>query len=138
MRKLALAAMAAVVVGMLVTTIPASAQRFGGGVHLNPGIDRGGGIGWNNNRYYNRWGGAGLNNRYYNRWGAGYRPYGWGLGAGVIGYGAGAALANQRYVNQNIVTVDEHVALCEARYRSYNPETDMFLGFDGAYHRCNP
>ncbi len=29
-----------------------------------------------------------------------------------------------------------HVARCEARYRSYDPETDMFLGYDGDYHYC--
>lgn len=29
-----------------------------------------------------------------------------------------------------------HVAWCEAKYRSYNPSTDMFLGYDGEYHRC--
>jgi hypothetical protein len=31
---------------------------------------------------------------------------------------------------------DDHVARCEAHYRSYNPETDMFLGYDGEYHYC--
>lgn len=29
-----------------------------------------------------------------------------------------------------------HVARCEARYRSYNPDTDMYLGYDGDYHYC--
>lgn len=29
-----------------------------------------------------------------------------------------------------------HVDRCEARYKSYDPETDMFLGYDGDYHRC--
>ncbi len=29
-----------------------------------------------------------------------------------------------------------HVNWCLNRYRSYNPATDMFLGFDGRYHRC--
>jgi hypothetical protein len=30
-----------------------------------------------------------------------------------------------------------HVAWCEDRYRSYNPRTDMYLGYDGDYHYCN-
>ena len=29
-----------------------------------------------------------------------------------------------------------HVARCEARYRSYDADTDMYLGYDGDYHYC--
>jgi len=29
-----------------------------------------------------------------------------------------------------------HVRWCLNHYRSYNPRTDMFLGYDGYYHRC--
>lgn len=29
-----------------------------------------------------------------------------------------------------------HVRWCLDRYRSYNPRTDRFLGYDGHYHRC--
>ena len=29
-----------------------------------------------------------------------------------------------------------HVARCEDRYRSYSAVTDMYLGYDGDYHRC--
>jgi hypothetical protein len=28
------------------------------------------------------------------------------------------------------------VAYCQQRFRSYNPSTGMFLGFDGQYHPC--
>ena len=28
------------------------------------------------------------------------------------------------------------VAYCEAHYRSYNPATGTYLGYDGAYHQC--
>jgi hypothetical protein len=31
---------------------------------------------------------------------------------------------------------EKHVRWCLDRYRSYNPNTDMFLGYDGRYHRC--
>ncbi|MDJ0930306.1 MAG: BA14K family protein [Breoghania sp.] len=29
-----------------------------------------------------------------------------------------------------------HVDWCLRRYRSYNPRTNRFLGYDGRYHRC--
>ncbi len=29
-----------------------------------------------------------------------------------------------------------HVRWCDNRYRSYNPRTDQFLGYDGQYHYC--
>jgi hypothetical protein len=32
---------------------------------------------------------------------------------------------------------DDHVAYCLDRYRSYDVETDSFLGYDGYRHRCN-
>jgi hypothetical protein len=28
------------------------------------------------------------------------------------------------------------VAYCESRFRSYNPTTGMYLGYDGQYHPC--
>lgn len=31
---------------------------------------------------------------------------------------------------------DDHVAACEARYRSYDSETDMYLSFGGDWKRC--
>jgi hypothetical protein len=32
---------------------------------------------------------------------------------------------------------DSHIDRCEARYRSYDAETDTFLGYDGERHYCN-
>lgn len=29
-----------------------------------------------------------------------------------------------------------HVNWCLRRYRSYNPRTDLYKGYDGRYHRC--
>ena len=29
------------------------------------------------------------------------------------------------------------VAYCEAHYRSYDPATGTYLGYDGAYHHCS-
>ncbi len=31
---------------------------------------------------------------------------------------------------------DAHVAWCLRRYRSYDPASDTYLGYDGRYHRC--
>lgn len=31
---------------------------------------------------------------------------------------------------------DDHVAACEAKYRSYNAETDLYLSFGGDWKRC--
>jgi len=31
---------------------------------------------------------------------------------------------------------DDHVALCAAKYRSYDAETDMYLSFGGDWKRC--
>jgi hypothetical protein len=29
-----------------------------------------------------------------------------------------------------------HIARCEARFRSYNRHTDMYMGYDGRHHYC--
>ena len=31
---------------------------------------------------------------------------------------------------------DSHFAACDARYRSYDPRSDTFMGYDGMQHRC--
>lgn len=31
---------------------------------------------------------------------------------------------------------NNHVAYCSSKYNSYNPATDLYLGYDGAFHRC--
>lgn len=31
---------------------------------------------------------------------------------------------------------DDHISACEARYQSYNAETDMYLSFGGDWKRC--
>jgi hypothetical protein len=30
----------------------------------------------------------------------------------------------------------DHVEACQLRYRSYNEDTDMYLGYDGSWHVC--
>jgi hypothetical protein len=53
---------------------------------------------------------------YGNSYGA-YNGYGYG---DYNGYGSGSG----------------HVSYCLNRYRSYNPRTDMFRGYDGYLHHC--
>jgi len=52
-----------------------------------------------------------------------------GLAAGAI---AGAALAPAPYV----VGDPNWVAYCASRYRSFDPESGTYLGFDGLRHYC--
>ena len=76
-----------------------------------------------------------------------YVPYSSPLAPGLFGLALEAALAtypaiadnnySNVYIAEEAILADDHVAACEARYRSYDPATDMFLGYDGNYHRCN-
>jgi len=76
--------------------------------------------------------------------------------AGIIGFGVGtlfgSALSAPRYyappprayyrpapviVHQGLVPwTGEWYAYCDAKYRSFNPRTGYFLGYDGEYHFC--
>ena len=94
--------------------------------------------------YGRRWGGGG-----YYRGGYGWgRPYyrhnGWGsaAAAGAIGLATGAivggALAQQHapaptYVVPNGGGAE---AYCAQRFRSYDPASGTYLGYDGARHSC--
>ncbi|WP_439600267.1 BA14K family protein [Devosia sp.] len=84
-------------------------------------------------RNHNRWSSNDYRNWY--RWN---QPNLGNVAAGIFGFAVGAAIVGS--MNRNVDRYsgfDSHVAACEARYRSYNAETDMFLGYDGRYHRCN-
>jgi len=81
-------------------------------------------------RNHHRWGKAEYQNWY--RWN---RPSLGSIGAGIFGFAVGAAIANS-INNSNSSSYNSHVAACEARFRSYSAETDMYLGYDGDYHRC--
>ena len=39
-------------------------------------------------------------------------------------------------ITAEAVADDDHIALCEAKYRSYDAETDMYLSFGGEWKRC--
>lgn len=73
--------------------------------------------------------------RYYRPYyGYGYRRYydddGAALAAGILGLAAGAAIASGSGYRS-----DWH-AYCASKYRSYNPRTGTYLGYDGRRHRC--
>ncbi len=57
-------------------------------------------------------------------WAPGY--YGYGPAYPVYDYGAPAP----------VVVGGTGVDWCETHFRSYNPTTGMYLGYDGMYHRC--
>ena len=85
---------------------------------------------WRDNR--DRWDEA-----RYHRWYRGHRDY-FGpedAAASVFGFIAGAT-AGAITGSINGAVGGSHVAACEARYRSYNPDTDMYRGFDGDWHYC--
>jgi hypothetical protein len=48
-----------------------------------------------------------------------------GFAAGALAAGAAAAIAD-----------NSHVARCDAEYRSYDPASDTYLGYDGQRHYC--
>ena len=76
----------------------------------------------------------------YNRWYKWNQPSIGNVGAGIFGFVVGAAIANGiSNSNDNDYrgsSYSSHVNACEDAYRSYSAETDMYLGFDGDYHRC--
>ena len=135
MHKIASAAVAATLAGLMAIPAPASAASFNlsfgqqdrfvsDRCNRNPnwrGCDD-----WRRNHH--RWG-----QNDYRRWYRWNQPNIGNFAAGLFGFAVGAAIANG--VN-NSRGYDSHVARCEANYRSYNPRTDMFLGYDGQYHRC--
>ena len=91
-------------------------------------------------------------------WHRGWHGGGWGWGgavaAGVIGGALAAATSplwapgyydydpgyayGPAYAVAPAPVIGEGggVAYCESRFRSYNPATGMYLGYDGQYHPC--
>jgi BA14K-like protein len=72
-------------------------------------------------------------------WHHGHRYYGYGwayddntgaaIAAGVFGAALGAMAAGA-------ASDEGGVAYCEQHFRSYNPRTELYLGYDGRYHHC--
>ena len=143
MNKIASALIATAITGVMAIPAPASAASsmslsFGQqgnyvgqqcDIHPNwKGCDD-----WKHNRSH--W-----SNNDYQDWYRWNRPNVGNVAAGLFGFVIGSAIASNMN-NNNDDRYDyqysgSHVARCEDAYRSYNPRTDKFLGYDGAYHFC--
>jgi len=57
--------------------------------------------------------------------------------SGYYDYSPGYAYGpSYGYVAAPAMVAGDSVAYCQQRFRSYNPSTGMYLGFDGQYHPC--
>lgn len=71
--------------------------------------------------------------------GCGWGGCGWGWGPGVgfaTGVMVGSALAAPPVMMYGGAPASNAVAYCMRRFRSYNPATGTYLGYDGRRHRC--
>lgn len=99
-----------------------------GGAYVGPG--------WIGPRY-----GYGYRDRYGYRDGWRYRR---GIGPGVAGLAAGAIIGGaiagaarpNYYYEDGVADGDNTVAYCMNRYKSYDPASGTFLGYDGLRHPC--
>ena len=60
--------------------------------------------------------------------------FGGNVAAGLFGFAVGAMLSTA--VGNNNDSDRAHVLACEDRYRSYDVNTDAYLGYDGIHHAC--
>jgi hypothetical protein len=82
-----------------------------------------------------------LINVQYRRWHHGHRHYGpryhrhRGAGAAVLGGLAAGAVIGGAIANSQ-ARANDAVAYCAQRYRSYDPASGTYLGYDGNRHPC--
>ncbi len=136
MRKIASAAVATVLAGVMAMPLPAEAASMNFRHNDRVSADqcmanqRACWVPARHNRHH----------RHHRHWRGWDGPNPGNFAAGIFGFAVGAALASGLERDRNI-TYDRgyyynHVAACEARYRSYDPRTDTFLGYDGRRHLC--
>jgi len=99
-----------------------------------------------NGRYYRHgyrrgypwWGYGAVGLGFGGYYGGYYGDYGYGDYGDYGGYGAYAGDADYGYGGGGYASGggDEHVSWCMNRYRSYDPGSDTFGGYDGLRHRC--
>lgn len=145
MKTFVTSAAAVALTALLAIPAPVAAASYGMGMGMGGGMN--GGMG-NQSQYvanqcqiHPNWQGCRDWRRNHNQWGqAQYKQwYRWnhnnlgGFAAGLFGFALGAAITGS--MNQG-PAYSTHVDRCEARYRSYNPRTDQYLGNDGRYHFC--
>jgi len=82
--------------------------------------------------------------QYRRHWGPRYHRHGyyghryrrgWGGGAVLGGLAAGAIIGGA-IASQNRAYANDAVAYCMNRYRSYDPRSGTYLGYDGLRHPC--
>jgi hypothetical protein len=61
--------------------------------------------------------------------------------AGLFGFAAGAIVGSAMAQQQQPEVVyvqpgNDWVAYCFSKYRSYDPATNLYVGYDGNYHQC--
>ena len=82
-----------------------------------------------------------LVNVQYRRWHDRHHNHGWrhrhhyGTGAGVLGGLAAGAVIGGAIANSQ-ARANDAVAYCAQRYRSYDPASGTYLGYDGNRHPC--
>ena len=129
----------------------ASAQSTEPGSALLQTVQYGGYNDFNGYNDYNGYGNRGYGNSprgggYYNR-GYGDRRYrdgyrrddGTAIAAGVVGLALGAAIAgsaNQRAYARSQRGGSAWIENCSRRYRSFDPASGTYMGFDGNRHYC--
>jgi hypothetical protein len=70
-------------------------------------------------------------------WAPGYYDYAPGYAyAPAYNYDTYAYAPGPYVATAPAVVAGGDVAYCQARFRSYNPSTGTYLGFDGQYHPC--
>jgi len=122
---------AALVMGSLaVTAAPSAAAPLmlgGAGPSASSAVQQ---VQWRHGGWHHRggWGHRGYYNRGY------HRGYGWGPAIGGLAAGAiiGGAIANSQ-AQAGMADAD---AYCSQRYRSYDPASGTYLGYDGNRHSC--
>ena len=99
--------------------------------------------GYNRNWYGRRYGWNRWNNswcRYgrcgYHHYGYNYGNYGWYNPWPWFAAGAVLGVAGSYYNNDYYGGSNAHVRWCLNRYRSYDPRSDTYVGYDGYRHRC--
>jgi hypothetical protein len=137
MRKTALALAAAAALGMLGLSAGAQAMPLGSGAptvekQTQANIETVSHRRWRHGRWHR-----------HHHDGDGWRYGGAFLGGVLIGSALNNAYYDDYYYDDppprryRYRVADDHVAYCLDRYRSYDVETDSFLGYDGYRHRCN-
>lgn len=108
--------------------------RHGGGGHrggfdkpFHHGFGRGAGFGRHYGGFGRRYGGGGWH----------HHGGGFGVGAGIAGLAAGAIIGGALASQAAPAYADESaVAYCSRKFKSYDPSSGTYLGYDGDRHAC--